>query len=147
VKKQKRYKTTPEQRIKAGQPSVLFYDKAKGDETAVTHAQLKRNELQERDNVLLGRQQQQPVPIDGTELPAQGWSLTRPTDPELVVCGVRCVKMSDGSTLKLYRVAVRPEAVKARKRKAKKVLQRIQREDAKAARHRVKLMLIMLGKA
>lgn len=93
--------------------------------------------------------EQQSVSWDGTALP-DGWVPQLPGDPTLRVIGVRCVRMSDGSTLKLYKLTVCKEEVTKLRKAAKKKLQRIKRENEAAARRDAKrnarLMLHMLGK-
>lgn len=91
---------------------------------------------------------EEPQPIDGSSLPSSsdGWCPVIPQGDGLYVAGVKVIRLSDGSCLKLYRVLVKPSVIKAQKKRLKRLKQRIERDDNKAARQRVRLTLLLLGK-
>jgi hypothetical protein len=91
------------------------------------------------------------VPVDGELLSsADGWQTTRPDNPELYVASVRTVRMSDGTNVKMFKVLICPDVLKAKRKAVKKLKQRIAREDREAAdvaaKQRVKLVLALMGK-
>jgi hypothetical protein len=123
-----------------------IYEDFVNDEPAPkSHSQKKRSAMHAR----VEDEQTSATPI---ELPSasEGWQLTRPDNPELYVSAMRTVRMSDGEVLKLFKVLIRPEVLKAKRKAVKKLKKRIEREDAAAeaaaAKRRVKLTLALLGK-
>lgn len=88
------------------------------------------------------------TPVDGQPLPAacDGWMTARPDDPTLYCAGVRVIRMNDGSSVKFYRVMVKPEVLKAKQKQAKRLMRKIEREDAAAVKRRVRLTLALIGK-
>jgi hypothetical protein len=119
-----------------------------GPTTPESHSRTKRREMQ-RDGELTT---QTATTADGSTLPstADGWQQTRPDNPELYISAVRTVRMTDGSSVKLFKVLIRPEVLKAKQRTAKKLLKRARRDNAEAeakqAKRHVRLMLALLGK-
>ena len=111
--------------------------------TPESHSQSKRRRLEASM-----QEEQQPAPA---EQPEAGWSPVWPDNPEHFVAGVRVVRQPDGTFTKQFRVLVRPEVLKQKKRKAKNMLKRIRREDREAnmklAKLRVRCLLAMMGKA
>jgi hypothetical protein len=87
--------------------------------------------------------------FDGSALPSSsdGWRPVIPQGDGLYVAGVKVIRLSDGSCLKLYRVLVKPSVIKAQKKRLKRLKNRIERDDEKAAKRRVKMLLLMIGKA
>jgi len=114
----------------------------------VTHRPLLALEEQQR-KLWQKRGEQQPVALDGKPLPnrADGWMLSIPNDSELFVTAITCLKLSDGTNCRWYRMMVKPQVVKAKRKAAKKLMQRIERENREMAKRRVRALLIMLGKA
>lgn len=107
--------------------AVPFFNHVVNGEEALSNAQAKRSEMQ-ADPCQWAKREQPALPFDGELLSsAEGWTDTRPTvlDPELHIVGMRCVKMSDGSSKNFFRVLVRPSVIAKKHRKLQEKLEKL----------------------
>jgi hypothetical protein len=113
---------------------VLFYEK--GDLNVI-------EAKQQRDITI-----EDPQPFDGIAKrdAADGWG-EFVDDPELYPAAICIVPMSDGTRKRLYRMMIRPDVLAKKKKRVANLLRDIERDDAKAAKRRVRAMLVMMGKA
>lgn len=115
------------------------------------HGELNVSEVK-RQKKLAAYSNAAPTPIDGQTLPstADGWQEQRTTDPELYCAAVKVIRYTDGHSVKLFKNLIRPEVLKEKQRKAKKLLKRVKRENKQAAdadaKRRVRLQLALMGK-
>lgn len=112
-------------------------------EILLSHAQEKREALFERE-------EEEQVTVDDLPRAQDGWRDVRPVgDPELLVDRV-LVARTQGECKKFFHVTVTRASVKKRRTRAKKMLQRIRREDREAAKKQAKrqarLFMALLGK-
>jgi hypothetical protein len=143
--------TRKKRKKRADRTVVLFHEKTNGEQTAVTHAEQKRFEMQNAGSV--SKQQQQPITIDGTALPSKedGWHEEMPPKPEqLSMIGSKTVVMSDGTVRRFRKWRIKKEVLTQKRKLAKRMLKRCKRElqqtEAKEAKQRVRLFLFALGK-
>ncbi|HTS06794.1 MAG TPA: hypothetical protein VMP68_14540 [Candidatus Eisenbacteria bacterium] len=89
-----------------------------------------------------------PIPVDGLPLPdaSEGWMQTRSSDPELHCVGVRCIRLTDGSHLKYFKMLVKPSVMKRKKAKLRRKLRELDQGIARAAKQEARLTLWMMGK-
>lgn len=124
--KPKQYRTRTERK------PVLFYEK--GDLNVI-------EAKQQRDITI-----EDPQPFDGTAKrdAVDGWG-EFVDDPELYAAAICIVPTNDGPRKK-YRMMIRPSVLKAKQKRVANLLRDIERDDAKAAKRRVRMTLYAMGK-
>jgi hypothetical protein len=115
------------------------------------HGELNVSEVK-RQKKLAAYGNAEPVPVDGQTLPSssEGWQEERTTNPELYCAAVRVIRLTDGSSVKLFKVLIRPDVLAQKRKAAKKLLKRVKRENRQAAdvaaKRKVRALLFALGK-
>jgi hypothetical protein len=116
--------------------SKLFY--SKGELTVI---ELKQQHYKTEHN-------EDPAPFDGTAKrdATDGW-VEFDDNPELFAAAICIVPMSDGTRKRLYRMQIRPSILEAKRKRVANLLRDVHRDDAKAAKRRVRMTLLLMGKA
>lgn len=111
----------------------------------MTASQLKRAVLRDR---VADEQTAALQPFDGGPLPdpADGWLTSIPDDVELHLVGVRCIRMTDGSSVRYYRVLMRGSVLKKKRAKLRRKLRELDQSLAKVAKQETRTLLFLMGK-
>ena len=104
-------------------------------------------------NVIEAKQQykvehNEPLPVDGQPLPdhSEGWMLTRVSDPELHCVAVRCIRLTDGTNVKYFKMLVLPSVMKTKRAKLRRKMRELDKSIAKAAKQEARLTLFLMSK-
>jgi hypothetical protein len=110
---------------------VLFHSN-----TTMSVIELKQRDIPHED----------PQPFDGTAKrdSTDGW-VEFDDNPELFAAGICIVPTNEGPR-RLYRMRIRPSVLAAKRKRVANLLRDVHRDDAKAAKRRVRMTLYAMGK-
>jgi hypothetical protein len=128
-------KTTPKpKQFRTERKPVLFHSKG---ELTLSEAKQQHEHITNEDPA--------PLSVTAQRDAADGWGEFVDND-ELYAAAICIVPMNTGERKKLYRMMIRPSVLKAKQKRVANMLRDVQRDDAKAAKSRVRMTLLMLGK-